>query len=449
VSVGTISVHSEAWSAALVGPGDYLATGTFSGEWGDTLTVVSGTLPAGSPVKLRFELGLTSTATATGGGCSGSLVTRARVEASFSASATAGSSGGQVSVANHCEGSVTQTAAFIVDTVVGESMPVRGTLSGLVNSWAAAEFIDTMTSTADGVVDAGLQSHFYVDVFTADASYTTASGVTYAGAGPPPPCGNGVPDAGEACDDGNLADGDCCSSACQIEPAGTTCRAVAGACDVAETCDGTSLACPADAGLPDADADGVCDLVDLCTNVAGARDFHAIGGPIVRLNNVNLDTQPGNDGLTLRAEFDLPAGTSFSDLAFDTTGLLLRLTSATGTVRLDAALPAGAPAEPGTRGWTRAASGQKWTYADDTLTPIGSIKKLRVVARDGAGGSRVRVVARGQDGAYGVMASDLPVQVLLVLDGTGASLANRCAESSFAASECALAANGERVVCRY
>lgn len=30
------------------------------------------------------------------------------------------------------------------------------------------------------------------------------------------PCGNGVVDAGEACDDGNLRDGDCCTSACQL-----------------------------------------------------------------------------------------------------------------------------------------------------------------------------------------------------------------------------------------
>jgi hypothetical protein len=179
------------------------------------------------------------------------------------------------------------------------------------------------------------------------------------------------------------------------------------------------------------------------------RDFHATGGPVVRLNNVNLDTQPCNDGLALRAEFDLPAGTSFANLAFATTGLLLRLTSAIGVLRLDAPLPAGAPAGLATRGWTLAADGRKWTYVDDTLTPIGSIKKLRVVARDGAGGSRVRVVARGRDGGYGLVASDLPVQALLVLGGAEASLAGRCAESGFAPGECARAANGERVVCRY
>jgi cysteine-rich repeat protein len=90
------------------------------------------------------------------------------------------------------------------------------------------------------------------------------------------PCGNGITDAGEQCDDGNIANGDCCSSICQYEAngspctsdgigcttdvcngsgvcqhptsvIGTTCRADAGACDIAETCDGVSTACPADA----------------------------------------------------------------------------------------------------------------------------------------------------------------------------------------------------------
>jgi len=45
-------------------------------------------------------------------------------------------------------------------------------------------------------------------------------------------CGNGVLEAAEACDDGNVTSGDCCSSACAIEAAGTVCRAAAGVFDV-------------------------------------------------------------------------------------------------------------------------------------------------------------------------------------------------------------------------
>src|SRR5207245_3600351 len=36
-------------------------------------------------------------------------------------------------------------------------------------------------------------------------------------------CGNGILDRGEQCDDGNNVDGDCCSSSCRFEAAGSAC----------------------------------------------------------------------------------------------------------------------------------------------------------------------------------------------------------------------------------
>jgi cysteine-rich repeat protein len=62
-------------------------------------------------------------------------------------------------------------------------------------------------------------------------------------------CGDGLPDPGEQCDDGNNLDGDCCSATCEIETIGTVCRASAGDCDVEETCDGVSPTCPAEVVL--------------------------------------------------------------------------------------------------------------------------------------------------------------------------------------------------------
>lgn len=66
------------------------------------------------------------------------------------------------------------------------------------------------------------------------------------------------------------------SGACPADvrsPVGTTCRAATGACDVAETCDG-SAACPADVRMPAATecraASSPCDLPELCDGVAGA-----------------------------------------------------------------------------------------------------------------------------------------------------------------------------------
>jgi hypothetical protein len=57
------------------------------------------------------------------------------------------------------------------------------------------------------------------------------------------------------------------SAACPadgVKPNGTVCRSSTGVCDVAETCDGVSMACPADTGLPDQDGDGACDAIDNC-----------------------------------------------------------------------------------------------------------------------------------------------------------------------------------------
>ena len=77
-------------------------------------------------------------------------------------------------------------------------------------------------------------------------------------------CGNGHIEAGEACDGGA-----CCTAACQFATAGTVCRAKAGACDVAETCSGSSATCPADgfAANGTSCSDGnVCNGAETCTN---------------------------------------------------------------------------------------------------------------------------------------------------------------------------------------
>ncbi|MGD9765170.1 MAG: hypothetical protein AB7V27_15815 [Candidatus Binatia bacterium] len=95
-----------------------------------------------------------------------------------------------------------------------------------------------------------------------------------------PACGNGVVQAGEECDDGNVEGGDCCSVTCEYEPignacatdgeictadvcdgagtclhaagnAGAICRAAAGECDLAEACDGNTPLCPEDVFQPD------------------------------------------------------------------------------------------------------------------------------------------------------------------------------------------------------
>jgi len=80
-------------------------------------------------------------------------------------------------------------------------------------------------------------------------------------------CGNGILDPGEQCDDGNVFDGDCCSSSCQPENAGHWCSDDGNAC-TDDVCDGAGRCAhpprsgPCDDGnectIGDTCADGVC-----------------------------------------------------------------------------------------------------------------------------------------------------------------------------------------------
>ncbi|MCW5892710.1 MAG: hypothetical protein KIT14_19535 [bacterium] len=96
-------------------------------------------------------------------------------------------------------------------------------------------------------------------------------------------CGNGTVEGGrgEQCDLGafNGQPGSCCTTSCQFAPSSTLCRDVAGVCDVADFCSGSSDTCPADIKQPNGAAcpsDGnpcsldVCDGVnDACQHPAG------------------------------------------------------------------------------------------------------------------------------------------------------------------------------------
>lgn len=97
---------------------------------------------------------------------------------------------------------------------------------------------------------------------TCDCSGTPYTGATCDSA--PLSCGDGMVQTanGEECDGG-----DCCNALCKYKASGTSCRAaVAGGCDVAEVCTGSSGLCPVDAfaagGLTCRPAAGVCDVAE-------------------------------------------------------------------------------------------------------------------------------------------------------------------------------------------
>lgn len=92
----------------------------------------------------------------------------------------------------------------------------------------------------------------------------------------PAVCNDGVVGEGEVCDPGASGGASaCCNSTCDgFLAAGTECRPAASACDVAETCDGSSAACPSDAVAPAGTecrpAAGQCDMAETCDGASGA-----------------------------------------------------------------------------------------------------------------------------------------------------------------------------------
>jgi cysteine-rich repeat protein len=115
------------------------------------------------------------------------------------------------------------------------------------------------------------------------------------------PCGNALPDAGEACDDGNGVNGDGCDVDCTASGCGNGIQAPNEECDDGNTADGDG--CSSLCQLPetqcddciDNDADGLVDGMD-----AGC------GGSPVSLRKGNLRAKPGNAKLMVKGGVAVP-----------------------------------------------------------------------------------------------------------------------------------------------
>ncbi|MDG2008523.1 MAG: hypothetical protein P8K76_01955 [Candidatus Binatia bacterium] len=119
-------------------------------------------------------------------------------------------------------------------------------------------------------------------------------------------CGNGLIDVGEDCDDTNTEDGDCCSSTCQAEPAGSqtcgegACLNTVDACNAGETVDCTPLPAPeatetSCSNGDDDDCDGLVDGDD--SDCAGAPTPTPVA-PTPTPGTPGTPTTPGTPGVT-------------------------------------------------------------------------------------------------------------------------------------------------------
>src|SRR3989441_10130357 len=129
---------------------------------------------------------------------------------------------------------------------------------------------------------------------------------------------------------------------------GTTCRSSAGVCDTAETCTGTSAACPADSFVASTTvcraSAGTCDVAENCTGTSAACPNDAKSAGVCRSAQGDCDVAESCDGVSN----DCPADgfASSAVVCRQSTGDCDVAENCTGTSRScppDAAQPAGPP----------------------------------------------------------------------------------------------------------
>jgi hypothetical protein len=101
----------------------------------------------------------------------------------------------------------------------------------------------------------------------------------------------GVCDIAESCDGSSTT-----CPADTRQPSGFTCRAAAGVCDVAESCDGSSATCPADAlqpiGVVCRAAGGTCDVAEVCTGLLATCPPDVVAPDGTPCNDTDVCTAP-------------------------------------------------------------------------------------------------------------------------------------------------------------
>lgn len=100
-------------------------------------------------------------------------------------------------------------------------------------------------------------------------------------------CGNGIVESDEACDDGNRLDGDCCSSSCQFEEAGSSCPDDGNVCTT-DTCNATG-ACVRTFNTNPCDDENACTTFDQCDQGS------CVGGPPPNCDDRNPCTDDSCD----------------------------------------------------------------------------------------------------------------------------------------------------------
>ncbi|MFO0759467.1 MAG: LamG-like jellyroll fold domain-containing protein [Byssovorax sp.] len=179
-----------------------------------------------------------------------------------------------------CDGQVDEDLGTTICGVGACQVMVQSCANGHAQSCVPgspkAEVCDGIDNDCDGQVDNGLGT------ITCGAG-ACATSVAACANGAPGVCDPHATD-GLSCNDNHACTGnDACNSgvcAGALLPAGTACRASAGACDPAESCTGAAVDCPADqklaAGTVCRAAGGTCDVAESCDGSSAACPVDAL-----------------------------------------------------------------------------------------------------------------------------------------------------------------------------
>lgn len=257
------------------------------------------------------------------------------------------------------------------------------------------------------------------------------------------------------------------SSECPVdvlEPSTIVCRPSNGACDLAEACTGTSAECPGDTGLPDTDADTVCDAIDNCNSIPNQSQGNADGDllgdacdpcsnftPVrvskPRLSISKLNTAPGDDRLSFRGSLTVPVPLAPS-IDASAKGVRVLVEASTGAVVLDAIIPGGVYDKDAKVGWRRNSKGTSFRYSNRG-NPVPLVRGINAVSvrLNSRNPGLVRVSVRGKLGSYPVTSGDLPLKATFILDSPYAAT-NQCGDTVAPPFVCAFNRSGASLQCK-
>lgn len=266
---------------------------------------------------------------------------------------------------------------------------------------------------------------------------------------------SGACDLPESCDGvGNACPPD------ELVGAGVECRASTGVCDPAEECDGTTNECGPDVTLPDGDADGACDLIDVCPQDAdpgqGDQDGDGLGdvcdpcnaGAEVyapRLKITKFSTGAGDDKFKLKGTLVFDEMPEFDPVA---DGISIHVHDAARSEILRAHVPGGVFDSVSRVGWKARPDGRRYVFKSPTLVN-GLVNKV-TIAQTKFGPNTLKLVISGSKGGFASGVFELPLASTVAL--RPADTSGACADVDFSGPApfptCRYSASGAALVCR-